>query len=50
MKDFETKSWLDIVLALVVMVATWAMLNYTRLPSPVIVLIWLALGWVFMVF
>jgi chromate transporter len=50
MKDFETKSWLDIVLALVVMVATWAMLNYTRLPSPVIVVIWLALGWVFMVF
>jgi chromate transporter len=50
MKDFETKSWLDIVLALGVMVATWAMLNYTRLPSPVIVLIWLGLGCVFMVF
>jgi chromate transporter len=50
MKDFETKSWLDIVLALGVMVATWVMLNYTRLPSPVIVLIWLALGCVFMVF
>jgi chromate transporter len=50
MKDFETKSWLDIALALGVMVATWAMLNYTRLPSPVIVLIWLALGCVFMVF
>jgi chromate transporter len=50
MKDFQTKSGLDIALSLGVMVATWAMLNYTRLPSPVIVLIWLGLGWAFMAF
>jgi chromate transporter len=44
MKDFRAASLLDISLNLVVITATWAMLNYSRLPSPVIVMIWVALG------
>ena len=44
MKDFRAASLLDIALNLVVITATWALLNYSRLPSPVIVMIWMALG------
>jgi chromate transporter len=46
MKDFYTASWKDILLNLGVIAATWSLLNFTRLPSPLIVLIWIALGWV----
>ena len=44
MKDFRAASLTDIGLNLVVITATWAMLNYSRLPSPVIVMIWIGLG------
>jgi len=47
MKDFRAASWTDISLNVAVITATWALLNYSRLPSPVIVLIWMATGWVF---
>jgi hypothetical protein len=33
----------------VVIGATWALLNFTRLPSPVIVLVWLLAGWLVLV-
>ncbi len=46
MKDFYTASWKDIFLNLAVIAATWALLNYTRLPSPLIVMVWLLLGWI----
>jgi chromate transporter len=46
MKDFSTVSWKDILVNLGVIAATWSLLNFTRLPSPLIVLIWLFLGWV----
>lgn len=44
MKDFRAASALDISLNVVVITATWALLNYSRLPSPVIVMIWMGLG------
>ena len=49
MKDFYLVSWTDIGINLVVIGATWALLNWTRLPSPIIVMIWLFLGWLFLV-
>jgi hypothetical protein len=48
MKDFYTDSWKDILLNLGVIAATWSLLNFTRLPSPLIVATWLLLGWVFL--
>jgi chromate transporter len=50
MKDFQTASWKDIALNLAVIIATWSLLKYSKLPSPVIVLIWLGLGWCFLLF
>src|SRR6202012_1321877 len=47
MKDFPSAKWSDLLLNLAVIGVTWALLNYTKLPSPVIVLIWLGLGWSF---
>src|SRR5580658_5097474 len=47
MKDFQTARWSDILLNLLAIGITWSLLNYTKLPSPVIVLVWLALGWGF---
>ena len=47
MRDFQTARWSDIFLNLLVIAITWSLLNYTKLPSPVIVMIWLALGWGF---
>ncbi len=49
MKDFYLVSWTDISINLAVIGATWALLNWTRLPSPLIVMIWLLLGWLFLV-
>jgi chromate transporter len=46
MKDFYLVSWKDITVNLVVIGVTWALLSLTRLPTPLIVLIWLLLGWV----
>jgi len=50
MNDFRSASWKDILLNLVVIGATWLLLLYSKLPSPVIVLFWLGLGWVFLLF
>jgi len=44
MKDLQTASWSDIVMKLVVIIVTWLLLKYSKLPSPVIVLIWLVCG------
>jgi chromate transporter len=50
MKDLWQDGWKDIGINLGVIGATWALLSFSRLPSPVIVLIWLAMGWLMMVF
>ena len=50
MKDFQTASWKDIALNLDVIGITWLLLLYSKLPSPVIVGIWMGLGWFFMLF
>ena len=47
MNDSKWTGWSDVVLNLLVIGVTWTLLNYTKLPSPVIVMIWLALGWGF---
>jgi chromate transporter len=44
MKDLQTALWSDIVMKLTVIIVTWLLLKYSRLPSPVIVLIWLVSG------
>jgi chromate transporter len=46
MKDIAVVGWKDFFLALMVLVATWLLLTYSKLPSPVIVAICLFLGWV----
>jgi chromate transporter len=50
MKDFRTASWTDIALNFVVIGITWLLLLFSKLPSPVIVLIWMGLGWVYLLF
>jgi chromate transporter len=50
MKDLQTAEGSEIFLSLAVITVTWALLNYTKLPSPVIVVIWLGLGWGFLLF
>jgi len=45
MKDLATIAWTDIFLNLGVIAGTFALLKFSRLPSPVIVLICLLLGW-----
>jgi chromate transporter len=45
MKDFYLVSWGAIAVNLGVIGATWALLQFTKLPSPVIVLLWLGIGW-----
>jgi chromate transporter len=49
MKDLWQDGWSNIGINLGVIGATWALLSFSRLPSPVIVLIWLAVGWGMMV-
>jgi chromate transporter len=49
MRDFYPGSWKDIAISLAAIGATWALLSLTRLPSPVIVVIWLVLGWAVLV-
>ena len=48
MKDIHTDKWLDLLLNMGVIVGTWSLLNFTRLPSPVIVLFCLLLGGAFL--
>jgi chromate transporter len=45
MKDLSLDSWNDLFINTGVIAGTWALLNFTKLPSPVIVLICLLLGW-----
>ena len=47
MKDLSTDSGKDILLNLGVIAGTWALLNYTKLPSPLVVFFCLLLGWAF---
>ena len=48
MKDIPTVKWQDLLLNTGVIAGTWCLLSFTRLPSPVIVLFCLLLGWVFL--
>jgi chromate transporter len=48
MKDFQTSSWEDISINLGVIVVTWLLLLFSKLPSPVIVLLWVGLAWIFL--
>lgn len=48
MKDLSLNSWNDLFINAGVIAGTWALLNFTKLPSPVIVLICLLLGWGFL--
>lgn len=48
MKDFQTASWKDISLNIVVIGVTWLLLLFSKLPSPVIVFLWLGLGWAYL--
>ncbi|HEX4850794.1 MAG TPA: chromate transporter, partial [Puia sp.] len=47
MKDVQVTNAKIIILNIFVMVGTWALLSYGKLPSPVIVSICLLLGWIF---
>jgi chromate transporter len=48
MKDISITEFKTIsVLNIAVIVGTWALLRFTRLPSPIIVLVCLLLGWLF---
>ncbi|HWK06887.1 MAG TPA: chromate efflux transporter [Puia sp.] len=48
MKDIHTVKWEDLFLNMGVIAGTWCLLSFTRLPSPVIVLCCLLLGWVYL--
>jgi len=45
MRDMSSESWTDLFLNLGVIVGTFTLLNNSRLPSPLIVLVCLLLGW-----
>jgi len=47
MKDISVTGWQIILLNIMVIVGTWLFLTYSRLPTPVIVLACLLLGWIF---
>lgn len=47
MKDIAITDWKDFFLAVIVTVATWLLLRFSRLPSPVIVMLCLLFGWLF---
>jgi chromate transporter len=47
MKDIAVTDWKDFFLAIIVLIATWLMLTFSKLPSPVIVILCLLLGWIF---
>jgi chromate transporter len=47
MKDISLTDWKTILLNIIVVVGTWLLLSYSRLPSPIIVLFCLVLGWIF---
>ncbi|MBS1665846.1 MAG: chromate efflux transporter [Bacteroidetes bacterium] len=45
MKDIAVSDWKDFFWAVVFTVATWAMLSFTKLPSPAIVALCMLFGW-----
>jgi chromate transporter len=47
MKDIAITDWKDFFLAVIVTVSTWLLLTFSRLPSPVIVMLCLLFGWLF---
>jgi chromate transporter len=47
MKDLPLTGWREAGLNWLVVLGTWALLTYSRLPSPAIVVVCLFLGWVF---
>ncbi len=47
MKDIAITGWKDFFIAVIVTVATWLLLNFSKLPSPVIVMLCLLAGWLF---
>ena len=47
-EDFQRASWRDIGFNFVVIGVTWLLLLFSKLPSPLIVLLWLGLGWLFL--
>lgn len=47
MKDIAVTDWKDFFLAIIVLIATWVLLTFSKLPSPVIVILCLLLGWMF---
>lgn len=50
MRDFYTVTWKAMCINLGVIAITWGLLNFSRLPSPVIVLVWLLSGWALVMF
>jgi chromate transporter len=50
MKDFQSASWGDIAINLCAIGVTWLLLLFSKLPSPLIVLLWLGLGWLCLLF
>jgi chromate transporter len=47
MKDIPVTGWQVVLLNIVVVLGTWLFLTYSKLPTPVIVLSCLFLGWIF---
>jgi chromate transporter len=47
MKDIAVTNWKDFFLAVIVTIGTWLLLSFSKLPSPVIVILCLLLGWIF---
>lgn len=47
MKDIPVQGWTDFFVALLILITTWLLLAYSKLPSPVIVMICLVMGLVF---
>jgi chromate transporter len=47
MKDISNTGWQVIFLNIAVVIGTWLFLTYSKLPTPVIVLTCLLLGWIF---
>ena len=47
MKDIAVTNWKDFFWAVVFTLATWVILNFTKLPSPAIVVLCMLFGWIF---
>ena len=47
MKDIAISDWKGFLEVVIVTVATWLLLNFSKLPSPIIVMLCLIAGWLF---